>query len=183
MSSFWVNVVANTVAGVVGGVASGLIIAITLWWINHLNRPKFQYFDIGNGLGHFHYNRYRPVIVGGTFELGHGPAMIEQNMRAGMGGFYMAPMSNQVFSTSTNQYGLQVGGGFIMSYHYVPIWFWWSKTYRDQSYTIEKDPMDVFEAQRELIKAKEQNRKPDPTQKALAKKWKLTQKRWSQVQR
>lgn len=140
-----------------------------------MNRPKFQYFDIGNELGHFHYNRYRPIIVGGTFELGHGPAMMERNRRAGVGGFYFGPMSNQVFDTSAGpQCGLQAGDGFMMAYQYVPIWFLWSRTHRDSAYRVEIDPMDMFTAQREAQEAKEQKRKADPTMKAIAKKWRLT---------
>jgi len=172
--SFWETVSVNTIASVIGGVVSGLIVALALWWINHLNRPKFQYFDVGNGLGHFHYNRYWPIIIGGAWELGHGPAMIEQNRRALDGGFYMEPMSNRVFATGNTRTGLETGETFQMVYRYVPLKVLFSKEYRRDAWKQRTDPMEVFNAQEHCKTAKLEDSKPDNDQKKLANTWKMT---------
>ncbi|RSZ61185.1 hypothetical protein EAH68_14565 [Corynebacterium hylobatis] len=123
------SLVSDITSGVASGTFAGLIISGTLWFINHSSKPKFEYFDIGNGLGHFFYNRYLPIVVGGSFVLGHGPAMTDQTRRAGTGGFYMGPRHDEVFSTSSSaepHFGLSPGESIEISYRYAPIRYWWN---------------------------------------------------------
>lgn len=141
--------VSDIVSGVASGTFAGLIISGTLWFINHFSKPKFEYFDIGNGLGHFFYNRYLPIVVGGSFVLGHGPAMTDQTRRAGTGGFYMGPKHDEVFSTSSSaepHFGLSPGESIEISYRYAPIRYWWNLKRRQQAFRLEVDPTIVFNA-------------------------------------
>lgn len=140
-TSIWNDVVSGTTAGLV----SGLMVALMLWTINHFRRPKFEYFDVGNGLGHFHYNRLRPIIIGGTLLMHHGSTMVEQNPRAGDGGFYMSPMSDQVFATSHDRnFPLETGEEFLISYRLAPWKMRFCSKARVHAHDLRMDPLSVL---------------------------------------
>lgn len=170
-AGIWANIIGGSIAGLV----SGLLISTTLWAISHFSRPKFEYFDVGNGLGHFYYNRYRPIIVGGSFVLGHGSALIERSARGGLAGFYMGPMHDQVFSTSTYlpaNGGLSTGETVGISYRYAPFRYWWSCDARHAAFFQEFNPVDLYSSR---AKNRKEARK-DPEYSAIRKSskgWKL----------
>lgn len=138
----WPNVISGTTAGLI----SGSLISLTLWSINHYSKPKFEYFDIGPGLGHFFYNRHIPIVIGGSFLICHGPTMFRRGPRGGSGGFYMGPMHDEVFSNGTAQRGENyslVGETMVISYRLAPIRCWWSSRARHNATFLEKDPTEI----------------------------------------
>lgn len=117
-SALWINIIGSTVSGVV----AGLIVSFTLWSISHFSKPKFEFFDIGSGGGHLHYNRLRPIVIGGSYVSCHGPAMSERTPRGAYGGFYMGPKQDRVFSTSHFPGpGLPPGEIVSFTYRYAPL--------------------------------------------------------------
>lgn len=170
--NLWSNIISGTVAGLV----SGLLVSFTLWAINHFSKPKFEYYDIGEGAGHFFYNRYRPIIIGGSFVLGHGPALIERTPRGGYGGFYLGTMGDQVFSTTTHpdlSITLPTGETVSIAYRYAPLHYWWSQKARHKAFFQEMDPVALYTAQ---SKPKEVGRRDEAAGRELTKSvrgWKM----------
>lgn len=137
----------SVISGIISGLVAGLLVSFTLWTINHFKKPKFEYFDTGNGLGHFYYNRYRPIIIGGSFVICHGPALIERSPRGGLGGFYFGPMHNQVFGTSTHPgFDLPAGNEVSLTYRYAPPKMWFSKSARLAATSMQMDPTTLCES-------------------------------------
>lgn len=137
----------DILSGVASGVIGGLIISTTLWLIHHFSKPKFEYFDVGDGLGHFFYNRYRPIVVGGSSVICGGPVMYERTPRAGSGGFYMGPKHSQVFATcrgQDTQFALRPGETIDIAYRYAPVRYWWSRSKRDEAWELQIDPAEVM---------------------------------------
>jgi hypothetical protein len=137
--TLWANIVSGSVAGVV----SGLIISATLWFINHFNRPKFEFFHVGGNAGHFYYNRLRPIIIGGSFVICHGPALYERNSRGGDGGFYLGPKGTQVFSTGFTQGFISPGEAIDFTYRYAPVRYLVSLKARQEAYLQRMDPIEL----------------------------------------
>src|SRR5699024_3338277 len=96
---------------------------------------------------------------GGTPLMHHGPTMIEQNPRAGDGGFYMGPLSNQVFATSHDRdYPLESGEEFLIAYRPAPWRMKLRRKTRDHAHTFQMDPLQVIKATVEKQDSKELKR-------------------------
>lgn len=157
----------DILSGVASGVIGGLIISATLWLIHHFSKPKFEYFDVGDGLGHFFYNRYRPIVVGGSSVICGGPVMYERTPRAGSGGFYMGPKHSQVFATcrgKDTQFALRPGETIDISYRYAPVRYWWSRSKREEAWELQIDPFEVMSSRTSAS---------DNSVKKTVKGWKL----------
>lgn len=138
-----VNLSADILSGSVAGLISGLLVSVTLWLINHFNKRKFEYFHAGGNTGHFYYNRLRPIIIGGSFVICHGPALYERSPRGGDGGFYLGPNGDQVFSTGSSTGAIGPGQSIDFTYRYAPLSYLLNKDARQAAYFQTMDPVHL----------------------------------------
>lgn len=138
-----VNLSADIVSGSVAGLISGLLVSVTLWLINHFNKPKFEYFHTGDNTGHFYYNRLRPIIIGGSFVICHGSAFYERSPRGGDGGFYLGPKGDQVFSTGSSTGAIVPGQLIDFTYRYAPLGYLLNKEARQTAHLQTMDPIHL----------------------------------------
>lgn len=143
------NLSADILSGSVAGLISGLLVSVTLWLINHFNKPKFAYFHVGDSTGHFYYNRLRPIIIGGSFVICHGPALYERSPRGGDGGFYLGPNGDQVFSTCSTTGAIGPGQIIDFTYRYAPLNYLFNKDARHDAYFTTMDPVHLTSLENE----------------------------------
>lgn len=138
-----VNIWEDIIAGTAAGTMSGIIISISLWLIDHLRKPKFEYFHIAGEIAHFQYNRHRPIVIGGSHAHCHGPGLFERSPRGAHFGIYIGPMENHVFSTSQCATPLMPGDLIEIVYCYAPFRFLWNQEARQRSTLYAMDPLEL----------------------------------------
>lgn len=91
----------NLLIGIVSGVFSGLIVSFAIWLWGYLRKPPLELIYAGAQRAVLKNNRLRPVVIGGTWELGNGNVLYRPDgFRGGTGGFYIPRLGQFVVGTS-----------------------------------------------------------------------------------
>ncbi|KAB1550739.1 hypothetical protein [Corynebacterium sp. 321] len=127
------------ILGIISGVISGFLVSFSLWFADYLRRPPVELIYSGENRATLRNNRFRPVVVGGSWRPCGGSAIRRADgYRGGEGGFYIPRLGRTYVATEQ----FHPGETATVMYKYV-------RTKKDQRsiLTIEKkNIMDVADA-------------------------------------
>lgn len=76
------------------------MVSIALWSFGHWRKPALELVHVSNNRAVLKNNRFRPLIIGGAWELGQGSVFYRPDgFRGGEGGFYIAGLGEFLVGT------------------------------------------------------------------------------------
>lgn len=135
---FWSSVASGTVSGVV----AGLMVSLTLAFLNYRSKPLFEVKVAQDNIVVLFYRGLRPAVIGGTWELGKGTILTTSDgFRAGTYGICLPPQSETAFSADY----LGIGESFAMSIRFIPLWRYILRRLPEDHTEWEAFPPDLYQ--------------------------------------
>lgn len=103
---------------VVSGIISGLIVSVVVWFIGYCQKPRFELRYAASGKATLFNNRFRTVVLGGTWVLGTSDGVLSTaDARAGTSSIILKRMTQTYWDTRD----ISVGDYVEISYRRCPL--------------------------------------------------------------
>lgn len=131
------------VTGIISGVISGLIVSIVGLLVSYLGRPRFELRYASSDAVTLRHNRIWPVVIGGTWEFGHGSQLFcTPDARAAVDGIILAGFSE----TNLRNTGLvrPIGAAIDIAYRKAPLFASRRLQKLHEAQTWQQEPSELY---------------------------------------
>ena len=128
--------------GIVSGIISGLIASAVILLISYLAKPRFELRIASGDAVTLHHNRFRPVVIGRTWEFGHGSQLFcTPDARAAVHGILVTGFSE----TNLRNTGMvrPIGSSIDVAYRLAPPFCKWREKELQAIQSWEFDPGEL----------------------------------------
>lgn len=131
------------VTGIVSGVISGLIVSVVGLLVSYLVRPQFELRYASSDAVTLRHNRIWPVVIGGTWEFGHGSQLFcTPDARAAVDGILISGFSE----TNLRNTGLvrPIGAAVDIAYRKAPLFATRRLQKLQEAQAWRQDPSELY---------------------------------------